>query len=404
MTPDLSPLIQNPDVRRLMQVAQKAGGELRVVGGAVRDLVMGRAIGDIDMASTLTPDRMAEALHAEGIKCVPTGIDFGTVTAVVNGAPHEITTLRHDVETDGRHATVAFTDDWQADAARRDLTMNALYADQNGTLYDYFGGAADAASGTVRFIGDAAARIEEDILRILRFFRFYAWFGRGPIDAVGLEACRTHAAAIATLSAERVWKEIAKLLAASNPLPGWQAMKQCGVLATTLPEAANLARLQALLQAERRYDAEPRFMRRLAALLPPDEKTAATVAAKLKMARRESTKLGQLVKIPALLKGKFDPVPFRRALNEWGVEDAVDAALIATADHPETDLTPALDAAASWTFPTFPMQGQDALNLGIAPGPAMGELLRHIQQKWVDSDFQMTREECIALATKLSTT
>lgn len=404
LTPNLQSLIANPAVRRIMEIAREGHGEARVVGGAVRDLLLGRSVGEIDFAATLPPEKTSELLIKAGLKAVPTGIDFGTVTAVIDGKGYEITTLRHDIETDGRRAKVAFTDDWRGDAARRDFTMNALYVDRDGKLYDYFDGQKDLEAGLVRFIGDARARIEEDVLRILRFFRFYAWFGRGAIDADGFAACRGLAHLIPQLSVERVWREIVKLLAADNPAPSWQLLIDAKILDGVLPEAQNAARLQSLIAIEKKYETPPSALRRLAALLPAQEASAQNIAQKLKLSKREAAHLEQLLTLPSRLAGKLDPVPFRRALYESGVEAARDAALLTGAMRPENDLEPVLAAAAEWNNPTFPLQGGDLLKLGMTPGPAMGVLLHELEERWVAGDFRLSREECLALArNKLST-
>jgi poly(A) polymerase len=404
LTPNLQPLIANPAVRRIMEIARAGGGEVRVVGGAVRDLLLGRVAGEIDFATTLPPEKISELLTKAGLKAVPTGIEFGTVTAVLDGKGYEITTLRHDIETDGRRAKVAFTDDWQGDAARRDFTMNALYVDANGKLYDYFDGQKDLSAGLVRFIGDARARIEEDVLRILRFFRFYAWFGRGVIEAEGFAACRELAHLIPQLSVERVWREIVKLLAADNPLPSWQLLCDAKILDTILPEAKNTAQLKSLIAVETKYETPPSSLRRLAALLSAREISAQNIAQKLKLSKREAASLEHLIGLPARLVGKLDPVPFRRVLFEYGVDVARDAALLCGAAHPESDLEPALAAAAEWIIPIFPMQGEDLLKLGMKPGPAMGVLLKDLEERWIANDFKLSRAECLAAAKeKLST-
>jgi poly(A) polymerase len=398
---------------RIMDAVSKEG-EARVVGGAVRDALLGEwsrpegarnetGLGshephEIDLAVNLPPEKVAELLEKAGIKVVPTGIDHGTVTAVVDHKGYEITTLRHDVETDGRRAKVAFTDDWQADAARRDFTMNALYADQSGKLYDYFGGQKDLAAGHLRFIGDAEARIKEDVLRILRFFRFYAWFGKGAADKDALAACNKLKGLIPQLSAERVWRETVKLLAAENPLPALKLMVETGVLKEALPEAANVARLDALLKAEAKYEMPPSQLVRLAALLPQDKAAAVKFAARLKLSNREAEKIAALATLPALLRGKLDPVPFRRALYEYGADAARDAALLAGADNPSLDLESVLALAMTWECPTFPIAGSDLLKLGAKPGPKMGEVLRGIEEWWIAQDFKANREECLAEA------
>jgi poly(A) polymerase len=381
-----------------MEIVRQGGGEVRVVGGAVRDTLLGRAVHEIDLAATLPPEETVTLLTKAGIKSAPTGIEFGTITAVIDGRGYEITTLRHDVETDGRHAKVAFTDDWQGDAARRDFTMNALYADADGKLYDYFNGQDDLAAGHVRFIGEAVARIREDVLRILRFFRFYAWFGRGAIDAEGLSACRELASLIPQLSVERVWREIVKLLAADNPAPSWRLMLEAKILTVVLPEASDITRLESLLAVEKKYEATASSVRRLAALLPADSAASAAIAQKLKLSKREASKLAQLAQAPELLNGKLAPHPFRRALYEHGIEDTRDAALLLAASHPELDLEPALATAAAWENPRFPLQGQDLLKLGMTPGPAIGVLLRKLEDEWIAADFRPSREDCLAMA------
>ncbi|MFP5469121.1 MAG: CCA tRNA nucleotidyltransferase, partial [Alphaproteobacteria bacterium] len=251
----MSGWIMDPDVVRVMQaLLAGAGVEARYVGGAVRDTVRGAMqYGmkvDVDIATTATPEKVIELLNAAGLRAVPTGIDHGTVTAVSNHRPVEITTLRHDVNTDGRRAEVAYTTDWAADAARRDFTMNAIYADMDGVLFDPLGGLADAKAGLVRFVGDPDARIQEDYLRILRFFRFYAWCGKGEMDRNGLQACARHMTGLTKLSPERIAKELLKLISASNPMPALRQMAASGILTAVLPEACNLERLNALIEID----------------------------------------------------------------------------------------------------------------------------------------------------------
>jgi poly(A) polymerase len=413
--------LKSRGLMRIVDAVAAGGGEARVVGGAVRDSLLGHEPHEIDLAVNLPPEKVIELLAKAGIKTVPTGIDHGTVTAVVDHKGYEITTLRHDIETDGRRAKVAFTDDWQADAGRRDFTMNALYTDASGKIYDYFDGRADLAAGHVRFIGDASARIKEDILRILRFFRFYAWFGKGAADKDGLAACkelkglisgrdcsapgasaRVVTATAAPLSAERVWREIVKLLAAENSAPAWTLMKETGVLDEVLPEAGNIKRLEMLLKAETKYEMPPAPLVRLAALLPEGKASAEIIAAKLKLSNREAEKITALATLPALLRGKLDPVPFRRALYEHGADACRDAALLIGAENPTLDLEPVLAEALGWERPVFPVMGVDLLKLGAKPGPKMGEILRSVEEWWIAQDFRPSREECLAEARRLT--
>src|SRR5215831_13861904 len=241
------PWVNEPAVQQLLTALAKAGIAARFVGGCVRNWLIDRPIDDIDIAADKPPEMVMRALEAADIKVVPTGLSHGTVTAVIQGRPFEITTLRRDVETDGRRAVVAFTDDWRTDAARRDFSFNALYADRAGTIYDYFDGRADLLAGRVRFIGDPDQRIAEDRLRVLRFFRFHAWYGRPPFDGAGFDACRRNAATVRGLSGERVRKELLRTLVAPGGADAFDAMLEAGVLDHWLPEYDGSARLRALM-------------------------------------------------------------------------------------------------------------------------------------------------------------
>lgn len=384
-------------MRRIMDAIKQGGGEARVVGGAVRDALMGRVVGEIDFACNLPPEKISAILTKAGIKAEPTGIEHGTITAVVDHKGYEITALRHDVETYGRRAKVKFTDDWQADAARRDFTINALYADAEGTIFDYFNGREDLAAGRVRFIGEAEERIKEDILRILRFFRFYAWFARGAADAAGLRACHDLAALLPELSAERIWREIGKLLMAQNPAPAWQLIIEQKILPHFLPEADDIARLEKLLAVERKYEIAPKALLRLAALLPRDEKIAGHVAQQLKLSKREGEDLRALAGLPELLRGKLDPIPFRRMLYHYGAEACRTAALLIAAET-GVDLDLALAEASDWQKPAFPLKGEDLLKLGLSPGPSLGKTLQALEAWWIAQDFKPGREQCLAEA------
>jgi poly(A) polymerase len=378
---------------RIMDTVRLAGGEARVVGGAVRDVLLARAIGDIDLAVNLPPERVMELLAQQHIKAVPTGIAHGTVTAVIDRIGYELTALRRDVETDGRHAQVAFTDDWREDAARRDFTFNALYVDTDGKLTDYFDGAADAAAGRVRFIGHAHARIREDVLRILRFFRFYAWFGRGEPDAEGLAACRELGELMPRLSAERVAREVMKLLAASNPMPAWQLMIDNGVLRHFLIEATGITRLKVLLDAEHVYGEPSAPITRLGALLPQDKGVATAVAARLKLSRRDTELLAVLAVLPNKLCGKLTPLPLRRLLYTQGVGACRAAILI----HGEA-IAEALAVIDAWENPIFPLRGDDIVALGVATGPQVGVILRAVEEWWIAGDFRASRALCLTYA------
>jgi len=399
LDPDQNPWMLTDGVRRIFAAIKAAGGEARFVGGCVRDALLGRAVGDVDLACNLPPEKVSDILQKAGLKVAPTGIAHGTVTAVADHKGYEITTLRRDVETYGRKAKVEFTDDWQADAARRDFTMNALYADADGKIFDYFNGREDLAAGRVKFIGKAEDRIREDVLRILRFFRFHAFFGKGEADAEGLKACAALAAELPKLSAERVWREVGKLLAAKNPAPVWQLLIEHKILPHFLPEAADIGRLGYLIEIEEKFDARSVSITRLAALLPLKEDVARQVAQKLKLSNRETEELCNLVTLPARMRGKLDIMPFRRMIYEYGPETCRAAALLfVTIEDKSADLEPALSEAANWEQPQLPLQGADLLKFGLKPGPRVGEILKEVEEWWIARDFRPGRDECLAEA------
>jgi poly(A) polymerase len=350
-----------------------AQGLCRWVGGAVRDTLMGLPVKDIDMATCLVPDDVVARLARAGIRAIPTGIAHGTVTALCAQGPVEVTTLRRDVSTDGRHATVAFSDDWREDAARRDFTINALYADPlTLAISDFFGGQDDLIARRVRFIGDAHLRIREDYLRILRYFRFHARFGSTQADPAADTACEELAAGLKGLSRERIASELLQILALPDPAPTLTHMARLGVLPQILPEA-DPAPLPALIAIEAQCGATPEPLRRLAAILPADPATADTIAARLRLGNAQRKHL-------ALLAGRTpaDPASPRALAYRIGLTAARDRLLL---NHAPT--TP-LDA---WTVPTFPLKGGTIVERGLATGPDVARLLRAVEARWIAEDF-----------------
>ncbi len=365
----------------------------RIVGGAVRDVLAGLPVADIDLATPDPPDSILAALETAKLRAVPTGLAHGTVTAISLGRPFEITTLRRDVATDGRHATVAWTDDWQQDAARRDFTINAMSLDQAGTVHDYFGGTDDLAAGRLRFVGDAATRIAEDYLRILRFFRFWARYGSGTPDPQATAAIAQGVPGIAILSAERIWHELKRILAAPDPTDAVRLMAELGVLAAVLPEGAAPERLAALVAAG--APADP--LLRLAALLTGDD---ASVAARLKFSVAEQTRLATLRRGPIPLPGD-DEDQLRRLLAEEDAGLLADRTWLAGGTGLEWDTLRARLTALP--RPVFPLEGRDALALGAAPGPAVGAALRKVRAWWLEQGCTPDREACVAaLRSRLS--
>jgi poly(A) polymerase/tRNA nucleotidyltransferase (CCA-adding enzyme) len=360
----------------------------RVVGGAVRDLLAGRDVQDVDVAVALPPEQAAGRLRHAGLKVFETGLAHGTVTAVLDHQPVEVTSLRRDLLTDGRHAEVAWSTDWREDAARRDFTINALSMDAAGNVWDYFAGRADLAAGVVRFVGDPATRMAEDYLRVLRFFRFQARYGRGAPDAAALDAIRAAVPGLARLSAERVWMELKRLLQAPDPAPALALMRQAGVLAAVLPEAApDEAPLHRLPPA-----ADP--LLRLAALLNPGAEATA-LARRLRFSAQEEATLRRLLD-PALRPA---PGLDGDALRRWLAEApaGLEADLAAMAEATDGEDRAALRARIAGTpRPVFPLQGRDALAAGIPPGPAVGQALAEVRRWWMEGGCTAGAAACRA--------
>jgi poly(A) polymerase len=375
------------------------GGAGRFVGGCVRDALLGRAIGDIDIATPLPPEEVIRRLEAAAIKVAPTGLAHGTVTAVVPPRHFEITTLRRDVETDGRHARVAFTADWAADAARRDFTMNALFLDAAGDVFDPVGGLADLRAGRVRFVGDPAMRIREDVLRLLRFYRFEAHYGKGEADGAARAACRALAPLLPTLSGERVAAELLKLLGAADPLPALRLMLEDGVLPVLLPEVAHLDRLAALLPLEEAPDP----LRRLGALLAGDP---APVAERLKLSNEQRARLQAFFAPPWPIDLAGDEAVQRRALHHLGAALYRDLVLLAAAESGAAARVPTLIAlAAQWRPVALPLKGRDVTALGVPAGKEVGRLLAELEQWWEEGDYRAGRAAVLAeLKRRIGTT
>jgi len=360
--------------------------EARVVGGAVRDVLAGREVAEIDLATPLTPAEVTAALQAAGIRAIPTGLGHGTITAVANGHGFEVTTLRRDVATDGRHAVVAFTDDWQADAARRDFTINAMSMTRAGEVFDYFGGIADLKAGIVRFVGDPAKRIAEDYLRILRYFRFIARYSAGPAEPGALAAIRAAVPGLARLSVERVWSELTRILGAPDPRDAIILMANTGVLAAVIPEGAEPARLARLVAAGAPAD----VLLRLAALLAGD---AVALAERLRLSAAERDRLAAL-RAGAVPRPSDDDATLRRILADEASALLIDRTWLAGGDAPEWAAL--RERMVAMPRPVFPLEGRDVLALGESEGPRVGALLRAVRQWWLDGGCIAEKPACRA--------
>lgn len=382
--------LRAPALTRLFTLFRTHGAELRVVGGAVRDALSGVPVQEIDCAVTLPPEQAEALLQQAGLRVERTGFAYGTITAVAGGVGYEITSLRRDVATDGRRAVVTYTTDWREDAARRDFTFNALYADAEGRVTDFFDGIADLKAGRVRFIGNAAQRIAEDYLRILRFFRFHALLGRGACELSAVQACAAAAAHMRQLSVERIWHEIKKLLASANPLPALQVMAEQQILQVVLPEMEPLQRLERLVHAQR-LAGDTQLLPRFAALLPPVH----DVAKRWKLSGQEAAQLKSLASIPSIEWSEFKQR--RNLLFHHGKLAVLGWVLLVGADR-QIDCTGWYQEIKRLQLPEFPLHGIDLAGLGLPPGPAMGDMLRTLTDWWLDQTELPDRAACLAEA------
>jgi poly(A) polymerase len=381
--------LNHADTRAVMEAL---GNSARFVGGAVRNELLGEPVSDIDIATSETPQRATELLTAKGIKVVPTGIDHGTVTAVTPSRHFEITTLRVDVKTDGRHADVAFTGDWVEDAKRRDFTINALYADADGTVHDPLGtGREDLKAGRVRFIGEAEARIREDYLRILRFFRFHAWYGKGEPDSEGLKAVAALRDGLRQLSGERIRDELLKIAAADNAGPAFRQMAAVGILSIVLPEASRLDRFEKLvdIEANQLFTSTP--LLRLASALDLDANGVEALAGGLKLSNKDRERIEKMLTDKTKIVAYLSIREVRKALYLMGVELFKDRVMLGWAEdrkgHNTFQWRAMLAMADSWVRPDFPLTGQMIMAAGVPEGPEIGRVRREVEEWWIDADF-----------------
>ncbi len=397
----------------LFDILEKGGEEARVNGGAVRNSLLGEAIGDVDISTTIAPKKVMERLQKANIKAIPTGLDHGTVTAVIEKTPYEITTLRRDVSTDGRRAVVEFTRDWLEDANRRDLTMNGLYCDRYGKVFDPLKGYGDLSARNVRFIGDAGRRIEEDYLRILRFFRFFAQYGQGRPDGEGLRACARLKSGIVSLSAERIWAEFKKILQVQDPSRALLWMRTTGVLNVVLPESEKwgIDFFTELIGAEHsfRWPIDP--MSRIQIIVPPTRHRMQEFSDRMRLSKAESKRMQNWVQsqLPAIDCTRRELARILYNSSVYGVIDRLRNEIVRQrylAREDDDALERAskfeklLDFSQSWERPKFPVSGKDLQKSGLAQGPEMGVMLKSLENMWVESNFELTQQELLSRITQ----
>ena len=408
------PWMSAPETVAVIAALTAADADVRFVGGCVRDALSHQpppsaGCPDIDIATPDPPETVTRLLQAAGVKVLPTGIKHGTVTAVFKDMKFEITTLRLDVDTDGRRATVAYTDDWLVDAGRRDFTFNALSATPDGDVYDPYDGISDLAHGRVRFVGLADDRITEDVLRLLRFFRFFGTFGQPPMDQNALAACRSHADKLSGLSGERVRDEMFKILLAPEPADLAVTMRGIGVFDPILPEAGDIGHLRMIdwleTRAIRIATVKPDPLRRLAALIATDAEGAGQVAERWRLSNRQTLRLVTMAAPPVVPDPDMADADQRRALHQLGPDTVRDLALLAWAG--ELSITPRLprprtegwiallEACDGWQGVTFPLNGADVTALGIAEGPRVGDLLASVEDWWEQGNYAAGRGQCL---------
>ena len=374
-----------PRLQEVMAVITRGGGNVRVAGGAVRNALLGVPIADVDLATTMLPTDVMRVCKAAGFGVHPTGFEHGTVTVVNKGVPFEVTTLRRDVETDGRRAVVAFTSDWQEDAARRDFTMNAIYCTAQGKISDFTNGYTDLLRNRVKFVGAASDRIKEDYLRILRFFRFHAQFGKGAPDRLGLAACAKHKASLKKISAERIRREMVKLVVAPRGVPTLKVMAASGVLKIIIPYTDDW-RLMGRLPDD--------SVLRLFALARKPE----TLKDVLRLSNVQAERIDSLMVAPDL-SPRLRPSEQRAMLYQMDKQAWVDAVALnwakGKAAKNDQKWQALIDLPQHWPIPKLPVSGKDLIQAGVASGPHLGEVLRNLEDWWVAKDFAPTRDELL---------
>lgn len=396
---DVSRLIKNKKILRLFRLVEKNGGVLRFVGGAVRDALLGLSGFDLDLATDLSPDELVEACNEEGIKTVPIGIKFGTVGVIIDDEILEVTSLRKDVKTDGRHAEVEFTDNWEEDASRRDLTINAVYADEKGNVFDYYNGIEDLEKGVVRFIGSPSQRIKEDYLRILRFFRFYSRFGRGPINQKALQACIDNREGLKNLSMERIRDEFIKILLTPHVVETLQIMMDNDILSYILPDPRHLDKLAFLSQLVEAENIPHNALRRLLVIYQPDTSLAENLAVRLRFSRKQKQLFVSLASEEVSLAQILDSDSRLKLIYRFGTDFVTEKLLLLLAADQQglEGLSELLETIHQTPVPQYPLRGKDIIEQGIENPHQISAVLKELEEVWIGSNFKLKKEDLLKI-------
>lgn len=395
---DMSKIITDSAIFKLFSVVENHGGVLRFVGGAVRDALAGLQGFDLDLATDMSPDELVETCEENNIKTVPIGIKFGTVGVIINNKVLEVTSLRKDIETDGRHAKVEFTSDWKEDASRRDLTINAVYADEKGNVFDYYNGIEDLEKGIVRFIGNPNLRIQEDYLRILRFFRFYSIFGKTEIDAKALAACKANQSGLSRISIERVRDEFFKIMLTPNVIKTVKIMIDNEIMSYILPQAEHFDNLEYLINLVRRHKLEEMALRRLFILYLPDEKLAESFAGRLKFSKKQKDMFLTWARYNPALDEFLSKTSVTALLYNFGREFCFNRFILRCAENKTEpkNFDKILHDIQTLPIPEFTIKGRDIIEAGISDNRKIGTILRALEEIWIKSGFSLSKDELLA--------
>ena len=404
---DIRKILKGRKVMRLFKAVEAHGGVLRFVGGCVRDALMGIDDFDIDLATDLSPDELVEACEEKGLRTVPIGIKYGTVGVVIDDNLVEVTSLRKDLKTeDGRHPIVEFTTNWEVDASRRDLTINAVYADEKGNVFDYYDGIEDLENGVVRFIGAPSQRIKEDYLRILRFFRFYSMFGKGQIDNKALRACVENKDGLKKLSIERICEEMRKFLKTPKVVETIKIMHENDILSSFLPDPEHLDKLDFLVKMTNDLNIPNKFLRRLFAMFCPNKDLAANLATRLKLSKKQKDLFVKLAELSVELDDILDTNNRKKLVYKYGKEFVRDKFLLNLAYNKRSipNYVEIINDIENMVMPIFPIRGRDVIALGISDSKGIGQTLDCLEEEWIKSDFRLNRDELLDIATEMGKT